>query len=359
MKPLSAMGKGNATGSGVSFLRRTEYTASQGPQHFASNTSKDMMRLRNDPKRRKLNTVDKDDPINIIRNIVKGFDIAYPADAYRGEDSTTDIKGAAVTDAEIKAWSKPKHPTKSNLQLLDSYPVLPDLDALPVDGCFAVMKFQSNPLVGDTYDQRLDAGLLRVSIEGPKLAEFERKKAEWEASDKSKPEPIMEPDYDLYVPGEVAAVQSVKRKFDVTDQERDDEGIYTDELEMTDEHPEGGRCFAYERLRTYETYNQHGNPNNFYNDSVALALHDPESVVGEKRLAKAAYYYPIIQRTAVRPKRKVGRLAATQTSEDVIDGLNVTVRDFGDEEKESQMERQALLDPTPQSEATLAVEAAA
>ncbi|KAK3067350.1 hypothetical protein LTR53_015839 [Teratosphaeriaceae sp. CCFEE 6253] len=357
MKPLSALGKGDKSGSGVSFLRRTEYTASQGPQHFASNTSKDMMRLRNDPKRRKLNTVDKDDPINIARNIIKGFDIAYPADMYAGEDSTTTLRGAAVTDAEVKAWTKPRHPTKPNVHLLDSYPLLPDLDALPAAGFFAVYKFQSNPLLGDTYDQRLDSAVLKVKHDPQKSAEFERKKADWDASEKSRPEPMQEPDYDLYVADDASAVHAVKRKFAVNDAEHDDEDLYTDDLEITDEHPEGGRCFAYQRLRTYETYNQHGNPNNHYNDSVALALHDPELVVGEKRLEKAAYYYPIIQRTALRPKRK-GRLAATQT-EEVIDTLNIIVGEHADEEHESVLTKQADLDPVSRHGGGGAVEAAA
>ncbi|TKA69102.1 hypothetical protein B0A55_08851 [Friedmanniomyces simplex] len=355
LKPLSALGKANATGSGVSFLRRTEYTASQGPQHFASNTSKDMMRLRNDPKRRKLNTVDKEDPVNIIRNIVKGFDIAYPGDAYKGDDSTTNIRGAAVTDADAKAWTHPKHPTKPGLQLLDSYPVLPDLDALCTAGAFVVAKFQSNPLAGDTYDSRLDTAILRP-IEDPRTqAIHQRKLDDWKASNQAKPEPTVEYDYEYFVVPDTAtaaaAVHNSKRTFDVHDAENKDPDLYTDDL------PDGSRGFKYERLRTYETYNQHGHPQNHYNDSVALALHDPEMELGggegeeeqhdERRsAAKAAYYYPIVQRTALRPKRKVVRQTlVTMPEEDRVDVIYLRVRGYEDEEREKVFEKQAELDP--------------
>ncbi|TKA49416.1 hypothetical protein B0A54_00082 [Friedmanniomyces endolithicus] len=345
LKPLSALGKANATGSGVSFLRRTEYTASQGPQHFASNTSKDMMRLRNDPKRRKPNTVDKEDPVNIIRNIVKGFDIAHPSDAYKGDDSTTNIRGAPVTDADAKAWTAPTHPTNPSLRLLDTYPVLPDHEALCTAVAYMVLKFQSNPLSADSYDPRLDTAILRP-LENPRSTEIhQRRLADWAASDKSKPEPTPEYDYEYFVPAEAAAVRNIKRKFDVGDAENEDPELYTEDL------PEGGRGFRYDRLRTYETYNQHGHPSDHYNDSVALALHDPEMEVGGeegRRLGvKAAYYYPIIQRTALRPKRK-GRQAAAVLGpeEDWVDVLNLRVRNYGEEELERLFERRAELDPS-------------
>ncbi|KAK1067954.1 hypothetical protein LTR74_006046 [Friedmanniomyces endolithicus] len=349
LKPLSALGKANATGSGVSFLRRTEYTASQGPQHFASNTSKDMMRLRNDPKRRKLNTVDKEDPVNIIRNIVKGFDIAHPSDAYKGEDSTTNIRGAPVTDADAKAWTTPTHPTNPSLRLLDTYPVLPDHEALCTAVAYMVVKFQSNPLSADSYDPRLDTAMLRP-LENPRTSALhQRRLDDWNASDKSKPEPTHEYDYEYFVPADAAAVRNIKRKFDVADAENEDPELYTEDL------PEGGRGFRYDRLRTYETYNQHGHPSDHYNDSVALALHDPEMEVGGeegRRLGvKAAYYYPIIQRTALRPKRK-GRQAAAVLGpeEDRVDVLNLRVRAYGEEELERLFERRAELDPSLRGE---------
>lgn len=358
LKPLSALGKASLAGSTVSFLRRTEYTSSQAPQHFANATSNDLHRLRNDPKRQKIQpTVDKDDPVNILRNIAKGFDVAYPHDAFRGEDSTVNIRGAAPTDAEIKAWSQPKHPSKPDLQLLDSYPLLPDLDALPTNGAYMIMKFISNPLgASETYDHRLDAGILRPLDDPVKMAEHHRKMAEWDSST-LRPQPIQEPDYDLYVPSHSTSLRGIKRKFDVNDPDNEDPELYTEVSEA------GSGMFKYDRIRTYETYNQTGNPDSFYNDSVALALHDPEADVGvipgaRKRLSKAAYFYPIVQRTGLRPKRKGTRFAPSQVDEERIDELNVTVGDLAEDFMAIQQQKKADLDPSLQLEAAPAVEAA-
>lgn len=347
LKPLSALGKASAAGGAVSFLRRTEYTASQTPQHFANATSKDLNRLRGDPKRRKTESMNKDDPVNIIRHIVKGFDIAYPKDAYKGDDSVVNVRGAAITDSETQAWLKPKHPTKPDVRLLDSYPVLPDLDALPTSASYLVFKFQTNPLSPDYYDPRLDAAILRPIDDPAVQSLFQRKLAEWDP-ESGKPQPVAEYEYDYYVPAseDASTVRGIKRKFDVNDPEHDEPDLYTDEPKG-----DGQRGFKYERVRTYETYNQHGNAEHFYDDTVALTLHDPESDVGAvpgaaKRLRKGAYYYPIIQRTALRPKRKVGQqLMASQPSEDRIDELNVTVGDWTEDERESVSEKKAELDP--------------
>lgn len=292
--------------------------------------------------------------MNIIRNIAKGFDIAYPGDAFTGEDSTENIRGAEVTSGEASAWSKPRHPTKPDLQLLDSYPVLPDLDALPTNGSYMVTKFITNPFgASDVYDQRLDTAIFRP-IDDPQMqTHFQRKLAEWDPRS-AKPQPLPEFDYDYYVVADQSAVRGIKRKFDVNDPENDDPELYTDDL------AEGQRGFKYERVRTYETYTQHGNPNNYYNDSVALALHDPESEVGAvpgvtKRLSKGAYYYPIIQRTALRPKRKVGRMAVSQADEDRIDELNLMVGELAEDDRARLLERIADLDPIPRQEAAPAV----
>lgn len=343
LKPLGALGKGGAGGA-VSFLRRTEYTSSQGPQHLSSSSSKDLLRLRNDPKRRRV-SLNKEDPVNIVRNVVKGFDVAHPRDAYRGEDSTTNVRGAAITDSEAKAWSNPKHPSKPGLELLDSYPVLPDLEALPSTGSYVVMKFQTNPVPsGETYDERLDAGIFQPLHNPTAKARHEEKNDAWDPAS-GKPQPILEGDYDYFLPREATSVRSIKRKLDVNDPENEDEELYTDD------GPDDQRAFKYMRLRTYETYNQHGDPNHFYDDSVALVLHDPETNVGpvpgmEQRLQKGAYFYPIYSRTALRPKRKVGQPGATQPQpeEERIDQINLRVIDLDEDSKAGMLEKQAELD---------------
>ncbi|KAF2725083.1 Paf1 complex protein [Polychaeton citri CBS 116435] len=329
LKPLSAMGKSATAQGGVSFLRRTEYISSQGPQFISSSTSKDLLRLKKD-KKRPLPSVKKDDPINIIRNINKGFDVGYPSDAYTGDDTATNIKSAPITDADTRAWLEPKHPSKPELELLDSYPVLPDLDALPDAGYYVVQKFVTNPVgESDFYDERLNAAVLRPIESDDMRARYEQKLAEWDPSG-SKSKPLMEYDYEYYLPEEGTGIRGIKRKFNPSDPENDDPELYSHELD------DGRRAFKYPRVRTYETYNQTAGED-AYNDSLALALHDPETDVGEvpgakKRLAKAAYFYPIVQRTALRPKRKVGPIGYSQQSDgQVIDLLQVEVTDPSEE----------------------------
>ncbi|KJX97927.1 RNA polymerase ii-associated like protein [Zymoseptoria brevis] len=337
LRPLAALSKaGGATGA-VSFLRRTEYTSSQNTQHFTSSTSKDLLKLRNDAKKKKA-TVNKDDPINIMRDIVKGFDVAYPKDAYKGEDSTTNLRGAQPSDAELSAWKNPKHPTNPDLKLLDSYPVLPDPEAIPTTGFFLIMKFITNPIGKGGYDERLDTAIVRPVIDEDAEVAFSEKLREWEESRSTKPEPIREYDYDYYLPENPEGVRNLKRKLDVNDPENEDPALYTDEV------ADDQMAFKYKRLRTYETYNQHGDVNNLYNDTVALALHDPETEEGHaKRLAKGAYFYPIVQRTGLRPKRVVGSRMYDQ--QEKIDELNVMVTEPNEDLQASQMEKRAMLDP--------------
>lgn len=340
MRPLNSLGKANTASGSVSFLRRTEYSSSQQAQHFSSSTSKDLLRMRSNDKKRKL-SINKDDPINIMRHIVKGFDIAYPGDAYKGEDSTENLRGAQVTDSELKAWSNPKHPSNPELKLLDSYPVLPDLDAIPSLGFYMVMKYQSNPSDSDVrnkYDERLDTAILRPVPDEAADEEFAEKLRAWQESNSDKPEPIREYDYDYYIPTDNGAVRGIKRKLDVNDPGKDDDQLYTDD------NGEGVSVFKYKRLRTYETHTQHGDSKNYYNDSVALALHDANIHAGQ-RLQKGAYFYPIIQRTGLRPKRKT--MTASQFDQDQkIDELNITIGEPGDDVLASQAEKRAALDPS-------------
>ncbi|CAK3815999.1 RNA polymerase II-associated 1 [Lecanosticta acicola] len=348
LKPVAALGKPNAGGA-VSFLRRTEYTASQSTQHFTSSTSKDLVKLRNDGKKRKP-SVNKEDPINIMRNIIKGFDIAYPKDVYRGEDSTTNLRGAPATDQEAKAWSNPRHPSKPDLKLLDSYPILPDLDAIPSTGFYMVMRFNGNPVdKSRKYDERLDTAILRPVTNEDGEAAYLDKQAAWEESDQKKPAPIREYDYDYFLPEDASAPRGIKRKLNVNDPENDDSELYTDDL------GNGRRAFKYTRLRTYETRAQEGDPNEFYNSTVAVALHDPETDVGttpgaKKRLQKGAYFYPVVQRTSLRPKRNVGK-ALYQDEEPKVDEIDVTIGDMNEDTQANQLERKAQLDPNLRSTA--------
>jgi len=347
LKPLSALGKPASALEQVSFLRRTEYAASSSPQMFATGSSKDLLRVKNDPKR-STKAKDKEDPLNILKNIVKGFDIAYPQDAHKGEDSAESIRGAAVTTEEVKAWAKPRHPTNPDAQLLDSYPILPDLDAIPQMGSYMIMKFVTNPLpVTDKYDTRLDTAIFRPCVDPEKEAIYEQKKAEW-APESGKSKPLQEYDYDYYLPGDEDAVLGIKRKLDINDPDNNDPELYTDDL------GDDRRAFKYPRLRTYETHNQTGDDENPYNDTVAIALHDPETEVGHvprsgKRLAKGAYFYPISTRMAIKPKRKIG-MPMNTGEEEKPDELNLMVVEPDEDDIGRVREHQSNLDPSLQVE---------
>lgn len=355
LKPLSALGKG-AAGGAVSFLRRTEYTSSQGGNQLAPAT-RDLKKMSNDPKRRKVGN-NKDDPLVMIRNIVKGFDIAYPKDAYKGDENETSIRGAAPTEADIYGWQKPKHPTNPDLQLLDSYPVLPDLDALPTAASYVITKFNANPVAtSEAYDERLDAAILRPREDKAAIEKYNARKADWtEAS--GKPQPMPEDDYDYFLPSEHATTRGLKRKLNPDDPDNDDPALYTDNQSF----------FKYTRLRTYETFQQQADPLHHYDDTVALALHDPETEIGivpgvKQRLAKGAYFYPVLQRTSLRPKRNVnvlGQVSQQVMDENRIDELNVTVTDPDEGTRETVTRLKAALDPSViVPDASQAVEASA
>jgi RNA polymerase II-associated factor 1 len=317
---------------------------------FASGSSKDLLSVRNEPKKT-TKTRDKEDPINILKNIVKGFDIAYPQDAYKGEDTAENIRGATVTTEEMKAWANPKHPTNPQAQLLDSYPLLPDLEAIPQMGSYMMMRFTTNPVSStDKYDTRLDTAIFRPSADPNKEALYEQKKAEW-TPESGRPKPLPDYDYDYYLPGDENAVIGIKRKLDINDPENDSAELYTDDL------GDDQRAFKFPRIRTYETQHQTGDDENVYNDTVAIALHDPELAVGHvpgttKRLAKGAYFYPISTRMSIKPKRRTGMPMLSQTEEEKPDELNLTIREPDEEDIGRIRFHQATLDPSLQTEVT-------
>ncbi|EOD50818.1 putative rna polymerase ii- paf1 protein [Neofusicoccum parvum UCRNP2] len=341
LRPLSTLGKPSSIAGGVSFLRRTEYmTAAGGGGHGGL---RDTGGRRAAPKKKRQTDAEKNEPINILRSILKGFDIAHPEDAYKGQDTVQNLRAEEITPEERRAWDNPKHPTNPSLKLVDSYPVLPDLDAITETGGYIVAKFQTNPIAnqGAAYDDRVDVSILRVLEPTAEQEEAYRQRLaehEAEAEGGVRAPPQRDYDYEFFLPASGEAVRGIKRKFSATDPERDDEELY-DYV-----NPETGkRCFRFDRVRFYETYQQAGNPQEPYEDTVAVALHDPEldvgAVPGERsRLQKGAYYYPIVQRTFIRPKRKAGRgpmgvmSQGGEEAENRVDVLEIEVRDLDERE---------------------------
>lgn len=322
MRPPNALGKANSNSTGITFLRRTEYVTSSttGGSKFESSNSSNTMRLR---RKRKTAETSLDDPINIARHILKGFNIAYPADAYNGQDSAENLRAAESTPEERLAWNKPKHPKNPNLKLLDTYPLLPDWDATPDTGSYMVFKFTAPPInnpLDRTYDPRLDVALLRPA--GQTIDDQEHYIYDLQAhkQDPTAPMPIPRYQFEFFLPAGKDKVHGIKRNF--TTHNPNDGDIDFDIAEDDEGLPR--KCFKYDNVRTYETSQQVGDPHNTYGDVVALALHDPEKHTSEPlrdtSMQKAAYFYPIIQRTSIRPRRP-GRVDLTeeQPKVDVIE----------------------------------------
>jgi RNA polymerase II-associated factor 1 len=308
MRAPNALGKGNASAStGISFLRRTEYSTSHttGGMKFESSSSSNTMRIR---RKRKANDTSIDDPINISRHILKGFNIAYPADAYNGQDGAEDLRAAESTPEERAAWKMPRNSKNPNATLLDSYPLLPDWDATPDTGAYMVFKYMAPPInnpLDPSYDPRLDVALLRPAGQTIKDRDMYIQESEAHKTDASVAMPIPRYQFEFFLPPTRHKVAGIKRNFSTNDPE--DPSLITFDTEEPDEDGHVRKSFKYENVRTYETSQQVGDTVDHYGDVVALALHDPEKHREDRlrpgKLQKAAYFYPIIQKTSIRPRR--------------------------------------------------------
>ncbi|OAL49449.1 Paf1-domain-containing protein [Pyrenochaeta sp. DS3sAY3a] len=331
MRPPNALGKGNTNAASITFLRRTEYVTSNttGGSKFESSNSSNTMRLRR--KRRAETSLD--DPINIARHILKGFNIAYPADAYNGQDSAEQLRAADATAEDRQAWNKPKNPRNPNLKLLESYPLLPDWDATPDTGGYMMYKFTAPPInnpLDNSYDSRLDVALLRPAGQTVQDEEMYIQEQEAHKQDPTAPVPIPRYQFELFLPASKDKVRGIKRNFTTFDPE-DDSSIPFDIVDDDEGQPR--KCFKFENIRTYETSQQVGDPHDTYGDVVALALHDPakhqEDRLRSTKLQKAAYFYPIIQKTSIRPRRP-GRVDLVG-EEQKVDVIEAAGRDPGGE----------------------------
>lgn len=305
MRPPNALGKSHNNATGTSFLRRTEYITSSttGGSKFESSNSSNTMRVR---RKRKLQDTSVDDPINISRHILKGFNLAYPADAYNGQDSAENIRAADITAEERQAWNKPKNPKNPNLKLLESYPLLPDWDAMTDTGAYMVFKYMAAPVnnpLDPSYDTRIDVALLRPAGQSVKDQELYMQEKEAQKDDPTAPAPTSRFHFEFFLPGTKERVRDIQRNF-TTNNPTADDVVFDGEGEDDEGRPR--KFFKYDNVRTYETSQQVA-CEDIYGDVVALALHDPQRHKAERLratpLQKAAYLYPIIQKTSIRPRR--------------------------------------------------------
>ncbi|KAL3427042.1 RNA polymerase II - Paf1 [Phlyctema vagabunda] len=276
LRPLSTLGKPKFSDSNVSFLRRTEYISSYtSKSRFDSTTSRSLVPNTGGRPKRPVLDVDKESPEYIKSQIQKGFQVAA---------------------TNIKEPAKVRHPTKRNLKLVDAYPLLPDLDAFPDAGGYVTIKFLTNPVApSSTYDIRLVNSLLQPA---PPSEEEEARRQEAREAHERDPErypPAEEVmDYEYFLPETTQEARHFKRKMDVLDEDRDDEELYTHR------NGQGEGCFRFKRLRAYESAHQSGSPHSKYDEDVVIAVHDGTDGLHQK----AAYYYPILQKTSIRPQRR-------------------------------------------------------
>lgn len=324
-----------ATG-GHSFLRRTEYIATGDSRARDNLSSRNVVKPSN-KKRRQVDT-SKDDPVNLLRATVKGFDIAYPEDEYKGLDGENNrIRGSEPTQAEVQAWNNPRHPTNPELKVLDSYPLLPDLEAFPDSGVYQVVKFAANPTQAtDVRDTRLDVGLLNLADLTPQAQalvqeDYNNKFAAHQADPLRNPMPGPLFSYRFYLPQNDEGTRNIKRKLATSDSNKD--GLEAEAEQVRFDH-----------LRIYDTSRSIQNRDFPYKE-VALALLDPEMDEpahgnDSAHPKKSALYYPIGVKSQLKPRRnknlaQLGLAGRNDEEEDdMIDGLYVSVREPTDAEKE-------------------------
>jgi RNA polymerase II-associated factor 1 len=276
LRPLSTLGKPKFSDTGVSFLRRTEYISSYtSKSRFDSTTSRSLIDNTGGSRiKRPAQNVDRDSPTYIKTQIEKSFQTAA---------------------SNIKNSSQVRHPTNQNLKVVSAHQLLPDLDAFPDAGGYITVKFLTNPVPpSNTYDVRLENGLLKPVA--PTDEEQAAKDAAREAHEHDPdrvPAPVDTIEYELFLTETPEQALTFKRKFDMYDPEKDDEELYPNHTNA------GTGCFRFKRIRAYESAHQTGSILDKYDDEVMIAVHDGS----DGHHQKAAYYYPIVQKTSIRPQR--------------------------------------------------------
>ncbi|RAH74560.1 uncharacterized protein BO66DRAFT_364850 [Aspergillus aculeatinus CBS 121060] len=332
----------------VSFLRRTQYISAG-------------LRAPDSPKvttvRTKSRSLDKgrsqDDPIYIKKYIQKGFDIAYPNSKHVVEDTASSIKGHTATKLELDAWAHPVHPDNPKLKPVGFFPLLPDLQGFPDPGGFVQFKFDKTPIqeISNKRDKRMDVAILHPSAPEERICEEHATKA---ALHKSNPDLYPDPgpipwDYDLFLPEKKEMAKSVSASLQLTNPDRNSEELYTHD------GPDGTKFHRYDRARTYATSAQTLGDNQKQRD-IAVTLFDPSEVRGGQRDSlsarqMAAYYYPILGKTRLKPERArtiaQAGLAPTRpkTKEDQVDQMQVVIRDPDEAEAYKRAQHRLAIDP--------------
>ena len=299
LRPIAALGKLKVAEANVSFLRRTEYISSQTPKRSEGGNPRAMLAKARKPVRLAPEAAD-DSPKVIKRKIDRGFDIAQQ---------------------DLNDPKRVKHPTKKHLKCVEAIPLLPDLDAFPDSGAYVTVKFLTNPVASSNeYDTRLLSGLFKpIERTASEEAAYEAalEAHEQDPLNNLRPQNLM--NYDFYLGQSGSVADNFRRKFDVDDPDHDDDDLYTHK-------GDGGGFFQFNRVRAYETAQETelDHPSK-YEDEIILAYNDEEMYPKQK----AMYYYPIMQKSTIRPQRTKNIARTTGFSQDeeeqIVDQLDITV----------------------------------
>ncbi|KAK6822629.1 hypothetical protein PG990_015077 [Apiospora arundinis] len=302
LRSIAQLGKPKTGDGAVSFLRRTEYIAASGKSHQGGGALRPVNPALNKrvPKR-KSPEPDRDSPAYVKRKIDQGF---------------------ATAEANLKDRSRVRHPSKRNLKLVDAYPLLPDPEAFPDSGAYVTIKFLNNPVSdSSTYDKRLLHGLFQpLDKSEAEEANYQAMLEAHEMDPANNPKPENTMNYAFFLPDTSSNATKFGQRFDPDSPKCDDDSLYPSK------NDEGKPVFPFQRVRAYETTQETElNHTTKYDKELLLAFNNEETSLHQK----AAYFYPVMQRSTIRPQRmkNIARVQAglADENEQIIDELHVTV----------------------------------
>ena len=295
---------------------------------------------------------------SVLKTLLRGFDLANPESA-----EADDAQAVPPRPEELDAWRYPQHPSRPDLQLVDQFSVLPDLDAYPDAGAYIVVKFATNPVAASAvYDDRLELAVLRpLDIPAQKRAAHQVAVAAHLADPSRSAPPPTAFDYECFIPRDPTQAGTIRRALNLRDPHGADPAF--------DDEATSVSSFRYERIRAYETSSAANTGDGGYHE-LALAIYDPASAdfdvhddasldpspagrAGRHR-QRAAYYYPIIQRCQIRPRRShVVHVSMhgphprnTEEEDDQVDLMDVVVREPTEMERRRRAIHRRECDPT-------------
>lgn len=302
LRSIAQLGKPKTGDGAVSFLRRTEYIATSGKSQPGSGPLRSVnpKPIKRAPKRRSPEP-DRDSPAYVKRKIDQGF---------------------AAAEANLKDASRVRHPSKRNLRLLDAYPLLPDQEAFPDSGAYVTIKFLNNPVAdSSTYDKRLLHGLFQP-LDKSEVEEANHKAMEkaHEMDPVNNPMPEDHMNYAFFLPDTISNAVKFRQRFDPDSPKCDDDSLYPTK------NNDGKPVFPFQRVRAYETTQETElNHMTKYDKELLLVMNNEETAMHQK----AAYFYPVMQRSTIRPQRTKNiarvQVGLADENEQIIDELHVTV----------------------------------